>query len=38
MSKIKIKSKAEIALEKALEERGLNKGTKPKKKDRKGGK
>jgi hypothetical protein len=33
---VKIKTKAELALEKALEERGLKKGEKPKKK--KGGK
>jgi hypothetical protein len=29
---MKIKSKAELALDKALEERGLKKGEKPKKK------
>lgn len=32
---MKIKSKAEIALEKALIERGLKKGEKPKKKTKK---
>lgn len=32
---MKIKTKAELALEKALEERGLKKGEKPKKKIKK---